>query len=125
MVQDAFQTMDLYDYLTDIYANVFTTFYVNFKAAKKNRMRPQVGFAWNMGWGKLNGNPDVHRFPEGEGIRDYRNGFYEVGVLFTNFLQVRLFGLIRGQFGLGAFYNVGETDNRRFAFRATYKITTF
>jgi len=125
MVQDAFQTMDLYDYLTDRYVNVFTTFFVNFKAARKTRMRPQVGFAWNMGWGKLNGNPDIHKFPEGEGIRDYRNGFYEVGVLFTNFLQVRLFGLIRGQFGLGAFYNVGETDNQRFALRVTYKITTF
>lgn len=125
MVQDAFQTMDLYRYLSDRYVNVFTTFYVNFKAAKKNRMRPQVGLAWNMGWGKLNGDWNIHAFEEGEGIRDYREGFYETGILFTNFLQVRLFGLLRGEFGMGAFYNVGPTDDPRFAFRATYKITTF
>jgi hypothetical protein len=125
VVQDAFQTMDLYEYLTDRYVNVFTTFYVNFKAAKKNRMRPQVGLAWNMGWGKLNGDPNIHLFEEGEGIRDYRDGFFETGVLFTNFLQVRLLGLVRGEFGMGTFYNVGPTEHNRLAFRATYKITTF
>jgi len=124
MVQDAFQTMDLYDYLTDKYVNVFTTFYVNFKTSKKNRMRPQVGFAWNMGWGKLNGNPNVHSFGEDEGVTDYKNGFYETGILFTNFLQARLLGLLRGEFGLGAFYNVGQTTSNRLAFRVTYKITT-
>ena len=127
MVQDAFQTMDLYRYLSDRYVNVFTTFYVNFKTAKKNRMRPQVGFAWNMGWGKLHGDWGIHVFEEGEGVRDYRDGFYEAGILFTNFLQVRLFGLLRGEFGMGAFYNVGpmNEDDPRFAFRATYKITAF
>jgi hypothetical protein len=125
VVQDAFQTMDLYEYLTDRYVNVFTTFYVNFKAAKRNRMRPQVGLAWNMGWGKLNGDPNIHLFEEGEGIRDYRDGFFETGVLFTNFLQVRLLGLVRGEFGMGTFYNVGPTEHNRLAFRATYKITTF
>jgi hypothetical protein len=124
MVQDAFQTMDLYDYLTDKYVNVFTTFYVNFKTSKKNRMRPQVGFAWNMGWGNLNGNPNVHSFAEDEGVTDYRNGFYETGILFTNFLQARLLGMLRGEFGLGAFYNVGQTTSNRLAFRVTYKITT-
>ncbi len=123
MVQDAFQTMDLYDYLTDKYVNAFTTFYINFKTSKKNRMRPQVGFAWNMGWGKLNGNIDVHSFAEDEGVTDYRNGFYETGILFTNFLQARLFGMLRGEFGLGAFYNVGQTTSSRLAFRVTYKIT--
>lgn len=125
IVLDAFQTMDLYAYLSDRYLNTFTTFYVNFKSAKKNRMRPQVGFAWNMGWGKFNGNIDIHSFEEGEGVSDYRNGFYETGILFTNFLQVRLLGLLRGQFGMGAFVNVGPTDQSRLAFRATYKITTF
>ena len=125
MVQDAFQTMDLYSYLSDRYINVFSTFYVNFKAAKKHRMRPQVGFTWNMGWGKLNGDQSIHVFPEDEGIQDYPDGFYEVGILFTNFLQVRLLGLLRGQFGLGAFYNLNQTDENPFAFRATYKITTF
>jgi hypothetical protein len=125
IVMDAFQTMDLYEYLSDRYINVFTTFYVNFKAAKKHRMRPQVGFAWNMGWGKLTGDQDVHIFEEGEGIRDYRDGFFETGVLFTNFLQVRLLGLLRGEFGMGAFVNVGPTEHSRLAFRATYKITTF
>ena len=125
MVQDAFQTMDLYDYLSDRYVNVFTTFYVNFKAAKKNRMRPQVGFAWNMGWGKLNGDQSIHVFPEEDQIQDYSNGFYEAGILFTNFLQVRLLGLLRGQFGMGAFYNLNEKDENPFAFRATYRITTF
>jgi hypothetical protein len=119
--------MNLYEYLSDRYLNVFTTFYVNFKAAKKNRMRPQVGFAWNMGWGKFNGNINVHSFEEGEGVRDYRDGFYETGILFTNFLQVRLLGLLRGEFGMGVFYNVGafDEDTSRLAFRATYKITTF
>jgi hypothetical protein len=127
MVQDAFQTMDLYEYLSDRYVNVFTTFYVNFKASKKNRMRPQVGFAWNMGWGKFNGDINVHVFEEGEGVRDYRDGFYETGILFTNFLQVRMLGLLRGEFGMGVFYNVGpfNEDTSRLAFRATYKITTF
>jgi len=127
MIQDAFQTMDLYNYLTDKYFNLFTTFYVNFKTANKNRMRPQVGVAWNMGWGKLNGNPNVQNFPEDEAVTDYRNGYYETGILFTNFLQVKILGLIRGQFGMGAFYNVGEQskDASPFAFRVTYKITTF
>jgi len=125
IVMDAFQTMDLYEYLSDRYINVFTTFYVNFKAAKKHRMRPQVGFAWNMGWGKFNGDLNIHSFEQGEGVRDYRDGFFETGILFTNFLQVRLLGLLRGEFGMGAFVNVGPTDHSRLAFRATYKITTF
>ena len=125
MVMDAFQTMDLYEYISDRYLNVFTTFYVNFKAAKKNRMRPQVGLAWNMGWGKYTGDINIHSFEEDEGVRDYRDGFYEAGILFTNFLQVRLLGLLRGEFGMGAFVNVGPTDQSRLAFRATYKITTF
>ena len=127
MVMDAFQTMDLYKYLTDRYVNVFTTFYVNFKAAKKNRMRPQVGLAWNMGWGKFTGDINVHAFEEGESVRDYRDGFFETGILFTNFLQVRLLGLLRGEFGMGVFYNVGpfDEDTSRLAFRATYKITAF
>jgi hypothetical protein len=127
MVQDAFQTMDLYRYLSDRYVNFFTTYYVNFKTTKKNRVRPQVGFAWNMGWGKFDADTGIHVFEEGESVNDYRDGFFEAGLLFTNFLQVRLFGLIRGEFGMGAFYNVGpmNEDDPRFAFRATYKITTF
>lgn len=127
IVMDAFQTMDLYKYLTDRYVNVFTTFYVNFKAAKKNRMRPRVGLAWNMGWGKFTGDINVHVFEEGEEVRDYRDGFYEAGILFTNFLQIRLLGLLRGEFGMGVFYNVGpfDEDTSRLALRATYKITAF
>jgi hypothetical protein len=80
-----------------------------------------------MGWGKFTGDINVHTFEEGESVRDYRDGFYETGILFTNFLQIRLLGLLRGEFGMGVFYNVGpfDEDTSRLAFRATYKITSF
>ena len=86
-----------------------------------------VGLAWNMGWGKFTGDINVHSFEEGENVQDYRDGFYETGILFTNFLQVRMLGLLRGEFGMGVFYNVGpfNEDTSRLAFRATYKITAF
>ncbi len=97
-----------------------------FKTAKKNRMRPQAGFAWNMGWGKLHGDWGNHVFEEGEGVRDYRMASMKP----EHCLQTscKLPGrTTAGRIGDGRFLQCMpmNEDDPWVAFRATYKITAF
>ncbi len=123
VIKNAFQTMDLYQYISDHYINTF--FVYNFGSAlfKKSKFNPQIALALNMGWGIYSGDPELHRGVE---IRDYGTGYFETGLLINNLLKIKVYKYFYGGLGIGVYYALKNTNqNSRWAFRLTYKLGSF
>ncbi|MDW7695296.1 DUF5686 family protein [Flammeovirgaceae bacterium SG7u.111] len=103
-IKDAFQTMDLYGFVTNKFTNIFVTH--NFKKLipKEGKFKPELGIAFNAGWGVFDGNKEDH---VGITFEDYSKGFYETGLLFNNLLKSKILGLVKGGLGVAFYYTVG------------------
>lgn len=122
IVKNAFQTMQLYRYLSDRYINAFLEYDFGNILFSKTKFNPGLAVALNVGWGVFSGNPALHR---GFEINDYGTGYYETGVLINNLLKAKLFNYIYGGLGLGVYYaikNPGESS--KWAIRLTYTLGT-
>lgn len=120
VIKNAFQTMDLYRYISDHYLNTF--FEYNFGSAlfKKTKFNPQIALALNMGWGIYSGNPELQRGVE---ILDYGTGYFETGLLVNNLVKIKVYKYFYGGLGVGVYYSLKNTyQGSRWALRLTYKL---
>lgn len=117
-VQNYFQTMQNYEFLSDRYANVFLSH--NFGAFfRAGRWQPHFIVHQNMGWGRLSQPENHHKYT---GFRTKENGFFESGLHIDRLFRFRYLGVAYINFGAGAFYRYGTNafpqiqDNFTFKF---------
>ena len=122
-IKNAFQTMELYQYISDRYFNAFFEYTFGSALFKKTKFNPQIALALNMGWGIYSGNPDLQRGVE---IHDYGTGYLETGLLINNLLKIKVYKYFYGGLGVGVYYALKNTNQgSRWAFRLTYKLGSF
>ena len=122
-IKNAFQTMELYQYISDRYFNAFFEYNFGKELFKKSKFNPHIALALNMGWGIYSGDPELHRGVE---IRDYGTGYFETGLLINNLLKIKVYKYFYGGLGVGVYYALKNTNQgSRWAFRLTYKLGSF
>ena len=122
IVKEAFQTMPLYEFVSDRYVNVFTEYYFGEGRIKPGKFNPRLGLAWNMGWGLVE-DKNVHG---GVQIRDYPDGYFEAGVLFNNLLNINLYKYFYLNLGISVYYGVGSyIKDNPFVVRLTYDLKSY
>lgn len=125
IIQDHFQTMGLYEYVSDRFLNIFFSHDFGSKIFAHARFRPDILVYHHMGWGVID-HPERHL---GTALvpTSYDEGYVESGLGFNNILKYKLFGKVYGGLGLSFFYRYGPHENpggfrNNFAYRITYVI---
>lgn len=120
IINNAFQTMKLYDFFTDRYAHTFINYDLGSIFFKKSKFQPELAFAVNVGWGRIKGRKEIHELIE---TRDYPKGYYEAGILINNLLRLKIYNYFYGGLGIGAYVGHGPgAENGAFAIRISYEL---
>jgi hypothetical protein len=105
IVPNYFQTMGLYEFVSDRYANLFINHnFGRLTGTRSKHFRPELSLIHNMGIGELE-NADHH---QGILINTPDKGFYESGVVILNLLRFKYLNTVYFGFGAGAFYRYGS-----------------
>lgn len=106
LVPNSFQTMTPNIYWSSKYLNVFLTHTFNrFYTLKFSR--PSLFLAGNAGWGKLDHVTDHKNIT----LKDYSNGYFEVGAGFEDFLRISIKDIVGVGLNIGAFYPIHTESN--------------
>ena len=122
VMRDHFQTMFLYEFLSDRYVNLFLTHDIGSLLFKSDKFSPGVVLHHNMSWGDLS-NPLAHNFQ----FNTKDQIFIESGIEFTNLLTLDWLGTNIG-YGIGGFYRYGFysldsfEDNFALKFNVTFSL---
>ncbi len=102
LINNTFQTMKPYEFLSDRYVNIFFTHNFGSLLLETPRFKPRIVIAHNTGWGALS-NASDHGIEFS--IKD--KIFLESGLLINNIIRFKIFNLYYIGFGGGAFYRYG------------------
>lgn len=122
--ENYFQTMNIYEFLSDQYAHVFI--YQDFGSLlfKRPRFKPQVSLVHAMGIGNL-AQPDMH---EEISFQTMEKGFFESGLIISQLLRLNYLNIGYLGLGIGGFYRYGpyqHTDTwQNFAFKVNVSFST-
>ena len=122
LVDNYFQTMELYEFLADRYVYLFFTHHFGQLLWKTNSniFKPEFSIAHNMGWGDLQ-NPDSHTGIE---VNTLDKVYYESGFYINNLLRVKYFNIAYLGLGAGVFFRYGPYAKDKFLDNSFFKITT-
>lgn len=105
IVPNYFQTMGLYEFLSDRYAYLFINHnFGRLTGTRSKHFRPELSVIHNMGVGTLE-DPEVH---QGVVFNTLEKGFYESGVVIMNIVRFKYLNTIYFGLGAGAFYRYGD-----------------
>ena len=122
IINNAFQSMELYGFFADRYVHTFMNYNMGKVLVNHSNFKPELAFALNVGWGKITGRKEIH---EGIRVADYSSGYYEAGVLLNNLLRLKIYNYFYGGLGIGTFYGFGpDAEDGAFAIRISYEIGT-
>jgi hypothetical protein len=125
IIEDHFQTMNLYEFASNRFVNVFYSHNFGSSIFGGAKFRPDIVLYHHMGWGHLD-DPARHQSSEVL-VKGYEKGFVESGFGFQNIIKYKFFGKLYGGLGVGFFYRYGPLKNsggfgENFATRLTYVI---
>lgn len=104
MVASHFQTMGLYEFLSDRYAYLFLTHnFGRLTGTKSKIVRPELSIVHNMGIGSLK-NPEAHQLFV---FNTLEKGFFESGLTLTNLVRFNYLNIMYYGLGGGVFYRYG------------------
>ena len=118
-IANSFQTMGIYEFMSDQYANLFLShnfgkllFRSNFKYSQ-----PELSLHQGIGYGKL-ANPENH---QNLAFKTLEKGYYESGLYVNNLVRVPYAGVMYMGLGAGVFYRYGANAlpqiNQNIAFK--------
>lgn len=118
-----FQTMDLYEFLSDRYVHLF--FRQNVGAIAKGKYSaPEITLVQNIGWGELQKQSQLPNIP----YQTMENGYYESGLIISNLIQINYLNFMRIGLGISGYYRYGSYTFDRWqdnlAFRLDLRIGT-
>ncbi|MDP4680675.1 MAG: hypothetical protein NWS46_09940 [Cyclobacteriaceae bacterium] len=125
IIEDHFQTMNLYEFASNRFFNLFYSHDFGSRLFAGAKFRPDIIVYHHMGWGHIDA-PERHSSAEVI-IQGYEKGFFESGFGFNNIIKYKFFGKLYGGLGFGFFYRYGPYQNlggfgQNFATRLTYVI---
>ena len=102
-IENSFQTMDIYEFLSDRFAYLF--FEHNFETLlfKYKKFKPEFSIVQNIGFGSLK-NPQLH---QGLEYKTMEKGFFESGLRVDNLLRFNYFNIMYVGIGGGIYYRFG------------------
>jgi hypothetical protein len=105
VILNSFQTMGIYEFLSDRYAYLFINQNVGrITGNKSKRFRPELSILHNMGIGSLKRN-GLH---QGIAFKTMEKGYLESGLMLSNLIRFSYLNLIYLGFGAGGFYRYGN-----------------
>ena len=96
IIKEAFQTMELYKFISDRLIHTFINYYLLESSNNLKRFNPRLGFAWSMGWGKVEGDINIHQEIV---VQDYPDGYYEAGILIDDLLNINVYNYFVAMLG--------------------------
>jgi len=102
-VENTFQTMGLYEFVSDRYVNLFFSHDFGSLLFKRPKFQPQLVLFTNVGFGSL-AHPEQHRNLE---LKTMEKGYYESGLLINNLIKVNYYNIVYLGLGGGAFMRYG------------------
>lgn len=119
VVNNYFQTMDLYEFLSDRYFNVFLTHHLGKLTGTGSKyFRPELSLVHNLGYGSLK-NPTDHT---GIAFRTMNKGFFEGGAIVTNLIRFNYQNIFYLGIGGGIFYRYGAYSSSHTSDNFAYKL---
>ncbi|MDF2437419.1 MAG: hypothetical protein K0Q95_1795 [Bacteroidota bacterium] len=118
-VDNTFQTMGLYEFLNDRYANLFLSHDFGSLLFKRPKFQPQFVLFTNIGFGTLS-YPKQHL---NLGFKTMEKGFYESGVLVNNLLRVNYYNIAYLGIGGGVFMRYGPYSEPDVESNLAYKFS--
>ena len=118
-MKNYFQTVGLYEFLSDRYVNLFFTHSFESLLFSAGKFKPHITLSQNIGWGQLR-HPEDHRFVD---FKTKEHGLYETGIQFDNLLKINYLNVAYLGFGLGAYYRYGPYASSQFGDNIAYKFS--
>jgi hypothetical protein len=102
VINNTFQTMGLYEFLSDKYLNLFYSHNFGSLLFELPKFKPQFMVVQNTGWGSLK-NPSY----QGIDFKVKDNVYLESGLIINNLIRVKFLNMYYFGFGFGTFYRYG------------------
>jgi hypothetical protein len=102
-VENTFQTMGLYEFLSDKYVNVFFSHNFGSLLFRRPKFQPQFVIFNNVGYGSL-AHPEQH---QNLSFKTMEKGFYESGLLINNIVRINYYNIVYLGLGGGTFMRYG------------------
>lgn len=118
-IENTFQTMDLYEFLSDRYVNLFFSHNFGSLLFKRPKFQPQLLVVTNIGYGNLS-HPEQHRNIR---VKTMEKGFYESGLMINNLLRENYYNIVYLGLGGGAFMRYGSYAYTKPADNLAYKLS--
>ncbi len=118
-VKHTFQTMGLYEFLSDNYVNVFLSHNFGSLLFKTEKFRPEVLIFTNVGYGTLR-DSSRHRDLE---FKTMEKGYYESGLMINNIIRANYFNVCYLGLGGGAFVRYGAYAFPKWEDNMAYKLS--
>ena len=120
VAHNSFETMRYNEFLSDQFITLFYTHdFGNINFLKNKNFKPRAHIAFNAGWGSLR-NRDNH---EGINFNTMEKGYYEIGGLIKNLLQIKITVMKIG-FGIGYYHRLGPYARDQEWDNAVLKVAT-
>ncbi|MCP3932036.1 MAG: hypothetical protein GY705_23430 [Bacteroidetes bacterium] len=122
-VENVFQTMDLYEFLSDRFVHLFFRQNIG-RLVKTKSFQPELSLVQNIAYGTLQSNQALPEIS----YKTLEKGYFESGVVLSNLLLINYFNALKIGFGIGAYYRYGyyglENWKDNFAFRLDIRFQT-
>lgn len=121
-VDHYFQTMELYEFLSDRYVYLFYIHHFGqlLYKSKSKIFKPELSLAQNIGWGNLS-HPESH---QGIDFNTLDRVYYESGLLINHILRFKYLNVAYMGLGAGVYFRYGAYARDKFRDNAFFKITT-
>lgn len=118
-IKNYFQTVDLYEFLSDQYVSVFFSHNFGSLLFHAGKFKPHMTIVQNIGWGRL-AHPEYHRFVS---FKTKEKGLYETGIQVDNLLKINYLNVAYLGLGLGAYCRYGPYASDSFSRNMAYKFS--
>jgi hypothetical protein len=102
LINNSFQTMSPYEFLSDKYVNLFYSHNFNSLLFSTKKFKPQFVIVQNSGWGTLR-NATYY----GTGFKKKDKVYLESGLIINNVIRLNYVNMFYLGFGIGGFYRYG------------------
>ena len=118
-VENTFQTMGLYEFVSDRYVNLFFSHNFGSLLFKKPKFQPQLVIFTNVGYGSLQHKEQQSHL----GFKTMEKGFFESGLLVNNLVKINYYNIVYLGLGGGGFVRYGAYANDKTYRNIVYKIS--
>lgn len=118
-VRHTFQTMGLYEFLSDEYVNVFLSHNFGNLLFKTEKFRPEIVIFTHVGYGTLR---DSSRH-QGIDFKTMEKGYYESGLMINNIIRANYLNVCYLGLGGGAFMRYGAYAYTKWQDNMAYKLS--